>query len=227
MTAIVRRTMWLALLAAAAPLCAGCDVATLAYFLMPEAKNPPEMKQIASEDKKEVRVLILTYSPMLETRPEFIQADRQLSQELARQLCEMCKDNGEYVAIVNPRQVEEFKSSHPNWKDTADIADVGRQFKADRVIYIEINSLSLYEAGSANQLYRGQANLAVSLFDVHKPDESVGPRQFSCTYPDSRGPVPADDMQPLQFRQAFLGSVAKRLTRYFTSSPISARYDVE
>jgi hypothetical protein len=215
-----------ALLVAAAALCAGCDAGTMMYFLLPEAKNPPELKGVASADKKEVRVAILTYSPMLEARRELIQADCQLSQELAHQLRDLCEENGENVTIVNPRRVEEFKSANPNWKDATELGAVGRRFQADYVIYVEINALSLYEPNSANQLYRGQANLAVTLVNVDKPDESAGPHQFSCTYPQARGPVPVDDSQPLEFRQKFLGFVAKRLTRLFTSSSMH-EYDVE
>ena len=56
MTAIPRRG-FLAILGAAAALSAGCQASTMAYFLFPEAKHEAEMKQLASEDKKEVRTL--------------------------------------------------------------------------------------------------------------------------------------------------------------------------
>jgi hypothetical protein len=226
MKAIVRRS-GLGFLLAAAALCTGCSASTLLYFLCPENKHQPEMKQLAADDKKEVRVAILTYSPLLEARPEFIQADRQLSQEFARTLRQLCEENGENVTIVNPRKVEEFKSNHPSWHELPDLGEVGKKFKADYLIYVEINSLSLYEAGSANQLYRGHASLAVQLIDVNKPDESVGPRQFSCTYPDAKGPLPVEDAPAGEFRQAFLGHVAKKLAWCFTASPIREQYYVE
>src|SRR5437588_9060932 len=105
MAAIPRRG-FLAILGAAAALSAGCQASTMAYFLFPEAKHEAEMKKIASDDKKEVRVVILTYTPELEIRPELIQADRQLSEMLAAKLREMCETNNESVAIVNPRKVE-------------------------------------------------------------------------------------------------------------------------
>jgi hypothetical protein len=214
-----------AVLATAAALCAGCQASTLAYFLFPEAKHEAEMKKLA-DDKKEVRVLLLTYTTNQETQPEFIQADRQLTEILAQKLREMCEENNENVTIVNPHKVEEFKSSHPNWQQEPNLTEIGRQFKADYVIYIEIGSLTMYEKQS-RILYHGQASLSVQLVDVHKPEETPLPRQFSCIYPDAKGPIPIDDMQPGEFRQQFLGYLALRLGRFFTATPIADSYYVE
>ena len=223
MTAIPRRG-FLGILGAAAALCTGCQASTMAYFLFPEAKHEAEMKKLASDDNKEVKVAILTYSTDLETRPELIQADRQLAEMLAAKLRDLCEANNENVTIVNPHKVEEFKSSHPNWQQEPNLADIGRQFKADYLIYIEISSLSMYEKGGGQQLYHGQAGLSVQVVDVHKPDESPLPRQVSFVYPEARGPVPVDDMQPAEFRQKFLGFLAWRLARNWTAVPIRETY---
>ena len=159
----------------------------MAYFLFPEAKHEAEMKKLASDDNKEVRVAILTYSTDLETRPELIQADRSLSELLAAKLRELCEANNENVTIVNPHKVEEFKLSHPNWQQEPNLADIGRQFKADYLIYIEISKLSMYETGSKQTLYHGQASLSVQVVDVNKPEESPLPKPVSFVYPDAAG----------------------------------------
>ena len=222
----IARWCSLALLAAAAALCAGCQASTMAYFLFPEAQHEAEMKRLASEDKKEVRVLLLTYTTNPDPQPEFIQADRQLTEILAQKLREMCEVNNENVTIINPHKVEEFKSTHPNWRSEPNLTEIGRQFKADYVVYIEIGSLTMYEKFS-HTLYHGQANLSVQLVNVRKPEETPLPRQFSCIYPDAKGPIPVDDMQPAEFRQQFLGYVALRLGRFFTATPIRESYYVE
>ncbi len=223
MTAIPRRYT-LAILLGAAALSAGCQASTMAYFLFPEAKHEAEMKNLASDDKKEVRVVILTYTPELETRPEFIQADRSLCEMLAAKLRELCENNHESVTIVNPAKVEQFKTAHPNWRQEPNLADIGRQFKADYLIYIEISNLSLYEKGAAQQLYHGQAGMSVQVVDVHKPSESPLPKQVSFVYPDAKGPIPIDDMQPMEFREKFLDFVATRLARNWTAIPIRDTY---
>jgi hypothetical protein len=223
MKAMPRRGL-LAILAAAAALSAGCQASTMAYFLFPEAKHEAEMKKLASDDHSEVRVAILTYYPDLETRPELIQADRSLADALAVKLRDLCEANHENVTIVSPHKVEEFKSNHPNWQQEPNLAEVGRQLKADYLIYIEISSLSMYEKGASQQLYHGQASLSVHLVDVHRPEESPLPRQLSFVYPDARGPIPVEDMQPMEFRQKFLGFLAWKLAWNWTAVPIRETY---
>jgi hypothetical protein len=197
----------------------GCsDLGSMTYFLMPEQRLPAKMKHLASDDpKKEPRVLILTYAG-LETRAEFIHADRQLSEMLARNLKELAEPSSEKLNIVPPRKVEEFKNAHPNWREM-EVAQIGRKFGADYVIYLEINSLALYEPGNGNTLYRGRANLLVSLVDVNRPDE-LNQDNYVCLFPsDARGPVPVHDIPMVQFRQAFLSHVARQLSLYFSKYP--------
>jgi hypothetical protein len=196
----------------------GCDPGTMMYFLSPEPRQPAIFKELASADaKKDPRVVILTYTG-LETRAEFIQADRQLAELLARRLTEGAAANKEKLTVVPPRKVEEFKNTHPHWREE-DLAQVGKSFDADYVIYLEISKLSLYERGST-ELFRGRANLSVNLVDVRRPDDTPRSEAFWCVYPSgAHGPVPAFDTQPMQFRQQFLDHVAQRLTRYFARYP--------
>jgi hypothetical protein len=195
---------------------AGCDAATLAYFFMPEARESAKFKSLASQDpKKEPRVVIFTWGG-LEMRSEFIHADRQLSELLASQLRELAKDNEEKLAIVPPRKVEDYKNTHPNWR-SQDMIEIGRFFKADYLVYVEINSLSLYEPGGT-LLFRGQADLTVSLYDVNNPDD-VRQESVRCAYPRDAPMTAGFDMSPMQFRQAFLGNVAKQLSYYFSRYP--------
>jgi hypothetical protein len=98
---------------------------------------------------------------------------------------------------------------------------VGQHFKADYVIYIEINKLSLFERGSDMQLLRGRADLLVSVVDLKNSDETPDSRDFTCVYPsDSKGAIDVSlENTPAQFRQAFLGYVARRLSYYFAPHP--------
>ncbi len=199
----------------AAALCAGCDPATMMYFLTPETKEAPELRRLASDDKKkEVKVVILTYSAM-EPRLEFTQADRQLADLLARQLADLAKANEEKLVIVPPRKVEEYKNQHPSRRG-CEPCEVGKFFKADYVIYLELNQMSLYERGSANQMLRGRANISVSLIDMQHPDDQER-SEFTCVYPsDSRGAIDVSpETPPNVFRAQFFAYVAKRLSWYF------------
>jgi len=210
-----RSRRWLlSCLVGAALTCAGCDFGALTYFLMPEGKHPPDLKKLASDDpKKTTRVVLLTYMP-LETRFELVQADRQLAEMLAKQLREMCELNQQKVEVVSPRKVEEYKNDHPDWK-ARDLAEVGRHFRADYLVYLDISSLSLYEKG--NMVFRGRANIDVSVIDVNNPDEDHEGKPYTCVYPsEAHGPVDLSiDTNEVQFRQAFLKHITRELCLYF------------
>ncbi len=137
-----------------------------------------------------MRVAILTYTTDLETQPELVQADRSLREMLATKLRGLCEDNHENVTLVNPHKVEEFKNGHPNWQQEPNLAEIGRQFKADYVIYIEISNLSLYEKGADQQLYHGQAGMSVQVVNVHKPSESRCRSRSPSSTPTPRGADP-------------------------------------
>src|SRR5882724_11421890 len=161
----------LTLLAGAVVVGSGCDLQTLAYFMMPEAREEAIIKHLASEDpKNDPHVMILTYTNGLETRAEFIQADRQLAELLAGHLRKMAGAEKQKLTIIPQGKVETFKNTHPNWHQM-DNYQIGRALGADYVIYLEINSLSLYEKNSFNQFLRGRADITVTLVEVAKPDE--------------------------------------------------------
>jgi hypothetical protein len=209
---------------------AGCNPFMLPAFLFgPEPREEARLKKLASDKKKEVKVVILPYMGP-ETREEFIGADYLLSDLLARQLKKLFDFNEEKVKIVPPHKVEEFKNTHASWSKEVDLQEIGRHFKADFVIYLEINSLSLYEKGSANQLYRGRAKLRVSVVDVNDPDDVPLGRDFAYVYPsDARGGMAVDiDTPPSVFREQFLNYVAKQIAWLFSAHPTShTYYDVD
>lgn len=210
------RRRFLAVLWAGTLAAAGCNLQSMAYFLSPEYKDPPELGAIADKNKKKTnRVAILTYFNPLETRSEAIQIDRELAGVLTRMLKEQCEANEDKIDIISPRKVEEYKNTHPNWKQT-DLSVIGRALKADYVIYIEINSISLYDKGSL--MFRGRANMAVTLVDVAKPDDDPLNHPDTYVYPsDAHGGIPIDlDTNVRQFREQFVRYLAKRLCWCFT-----------
>lgn len=205
----------------------GCNLLTVPYFLFgPESTREAEVKKLASADKdKPVKVVVLTYGG-LETRPEFLNIDRELAQRLVSHLKEGFKYNKEKVTVVSPTKVEAFKSDTPNWHTMA-LEDIGEKFEADFVIYAEINKISLYERGMGHQLLRGRTDVSVSVVDMTKPGDPPTIKEFSCTYPsEARGPVPGDGSNAREFRQAFLDHVARRLSWFFTSHPTKDEFDL-
>jgi hypothetical protein len=195
---------------------AGCDMGSMMYFLMPETREPAILKDIASPDQKnDTRVVIVTWAG-LETRHEIVHADRELAEKLGTQLTELVRSNKGKLTVVPPRKVEQYKNTHPRWREM-ELADIGRQFDADYVIFLELHSITLYEPASANQLFRGRVQMTINLVDVHHPDDPQAQKPFSTTYPsDARGPVMVGfDSNVMQFREQFLTDVARSLSYYF------------
>jgi hypothetical protein len=193
-------------------LLAGCNFPQNLYFIMPEAKEPAELKKLASEDNKEVKVVLWTYMS-LDPRAEFIQADRLLAGMLADEIRKLSEENKEKVTIVKPNLVEQYKNKHNNWR-SVDLEKVGHDFNADYVVYLEINKLSLYEP-KASQLFRGQTEILVSVKDMKHPDDEPQ-RVFMDRYPsDAGGGIDTFELSPIAFRDNFLRHVSQRLAFYF------------
>jgi hypothetical protein len=223
------RRRWLAAgLLGLASLGSGCNPLLFPTYLFgPEPREEAKLKRLASSDKKkEVKVVILPLLVGLETRQEFIGADYLLSDALTRQLKKLFEFNEEKVKIVPPHKVEDFKNKHASWRKEVDLQEIGRHFQADYVIYLEISSLSLYEKGSANQIYRGRAKVRVSVIDVNDAEDVAMARDYSYVYPsDARGGVAADiDTPPGVFREQFLDYVAKQIAWLFSAHPSSHTY---
>jgi hypothetical protein len=167
--------------------------------------------------------LILTCGG-LETRPELSGVDRELARKLAHHLLEGSKANKENIVVVPPTKVEQFKAETPNWHSLDFKEDIGKnKFNADYVIVLEIESMSLYQAGSGNGLYRGKTNVNVSVIDVFDTDGG-DPTPHSCPfeYPsEAKGQFAVDDMTVSQFREKFIDNCAKRLSWKFTAHPTS------
>src|SRR5208283_5570968 len=174
MTAMRATWPWYGVLVAAARIANGCNqIGALAYILDGPPEIPPKLHKLAADDrKKEVKVMILAYSPSMETRPELVGADRQFSMLFARKLQAACKQNQENVTVISPQKVEQYKQQHPDWHGTIDLEEIGRHFKADYVIYLEFEQLGIYQDKTVgNQLYQGNIKTSVSLIDVTKRSE--------------------------------------------------------
>jgi hypothetical protein len=204
----------------------GCNLLSLPFFLLgPEDKQPPMLKGLTTDKKDhDINVVVLTYEG-LETRPEFLRADRDLNNLVVKQLRDAFKANGEKVKIVTPGKVEEYKNTHPDWKKL-DLAEIGKHFDADYVIYLEIGHLSLYQPGSQNTLFHGRAELTINLIDVSKADEGPESKELTVTYPSDAvgGLVDINDQTPQAFKAAFYNRIATQVAWHFTSHLTSDDY---
>ena len=206
---------------------AGCNPQMLAYILEAgsEPMHDPDFPLTSKDAKKKdpVKVVILTSAP-LETREELMGVDRELSQLVSRFLSEGCQRNKENVLVASNSKIQKFKDDHPNWKSLS-LDDIGKQFNADYVIDLEINNITLYQEGSRNTLFRGRAEISITVADIHRPgDDPIFQKEYTTLYPGARGEVPVSDTNLDKFRRDFLIKVATELSWYFTAHPIEDDY---
>jgi hypothetical protein len=224
MSALRQRWRLIGLLLLAAVLGTGCNMASFVYLLMgQEPMIEANGMKLAVKDK-EMKGIILVYSGV-ETSPEFAGVERELSGLLTHTLNERFKENKEKVTIISPKTVQEYKNDHPDWYSNLD--KVGQHFKVDYVIYLEIESMSLYERGSGNTLYRGRAEIHAKLINMNAPDEDPIRKTYRCEYPRSSGPIPVDDRNRQEFLENFMTFIAKEMSFYFTAHPSEEDYVVE
>lgn len=213
-----KRTLILAVLVLAGAFSSGCQLMSLPFFLLPgmDPKHEPECK-LASKDKdKKIKVVILASSG-LERNLEFIRVDRDLANLLAASLKTSFTKNKENVEVIPCSRVAKYKDEHPNWRSVGSV-EVGKFFQADYVIELEINQMSLYQPGMGNMLYQGRTSISLQCLDVNKTiDNQIFQKEYTTEWPRTKGPIPADDTNPAQFRQQFLNVVAKELSWCFTS----------
>jgi hypothetical protein len=228
MAACKRHWRLISLILAAVFCGAGCNGLTMPYFLFQrlcgqDSNLPPVMAKLVSDDKKKVVKVVILASSNLQSQPEFLTVDRDLTNLLLRRLQLSYKANKENVVLLPAPKVEQYKDTHPNW--VLDVPGVGKHFKADYVIWLQVDSLSLYKEGSSRMLYQAHASIQVSLYDMSQPEASPQEKAYVTEFP--RGSErPVDSPNSVPFQQSFLDHVAKDLSRYFDEYEYGDQIDI-
>jgi hypothetical protein len=212
----LRRWVWLGLCALAV-VSSGCNIPALSYFLFsPDDVVQPSLKKLATDDKDHpVRVAILATSN-LAVSDQLSRVDRELSARVVRHLGELCKHNKENVEVVPVNVIERYKNKNPDWDHPLDLARIGKDLKVKYVVYLEINSLSLYVPKSSNSLYQGESDVKVTLVNTKKAADDVPEYdEYHETYPSTPIDV-SSDPNPTAFRSKFLDHIAERIAWKFT-----------
>jgi hypothetical protein len=215
LAALVLGSAWMAI---------GCNPASINFLLMPFVDDKVPAKCKLAHGDKEVHVAILCTHSRLETRPELLPADSELSERLAMQLRKRCAENKEKIKIIPPSQARSLVNQ--NAGHALSLQEIGEKLKADIVVNLEINSISLYEKGSHSTLFRGNTEITVTVADTSKPkgENTVFQEVYRREYPGSRGPIDASGSSVLEFRTLFLNRIAGDLARMFTAFPPDERF---
>src|SRR5262245_68915 len=197
----------------------GCNPGALAFILMPFGDNTthPDCK-LASKDKEVTVAILSTFGEQMETRLEVASADRQLAELLKQQLSNRCAANKEKMKFVPPEMVSSYVNNRAD-RRALSTTDIGKHFKADYVVSLEIASIRLL--GSGSSIYQASAEIDVKVYDVHSPaGEAVKfSKTYEVQYPREGRMIDTSSMTLPQFRVRFLNKIANDMAHYFTGFP--------
>ena len=145
---------------------------------------------------------------------------------VVRHLGDLCKANEENVSVVPFTTVERYKSEHPDWDHPIDLLRIGQDLRVRYLVYLEIDSLSLYLPKSNKEFFQGDTDIKLTLVNVRKPDDLPEEKPFHEKYPES--PVSAfDEPNAVAFRRRFLDHVAEKIAWEFTKHPKEKNYGAQ
>jgi hypothetical protein len=197
----------------------GCDpLGTFGFLAYPFCSNTEEpVFPLTIKGKESTVVFVCAHEENAAPDDAFRDADMVLCRLLTGKLSQRFKDNKDKVKIVPVSKVYSYLREHKDWI-TQPKQDIGKQFDADFLVYLELGPMTLWEPGSRKTLYRGNVEIRMSLVDVHQPEgEGTKPDQFyTCTFPNTYS-EDASSMRPDNFRAKFLDRIANDLVERFIS----------
>jgi hypothetical protein len=196
----------------------GCDPRTLAYFLQPFEPTVPPPCQTSFQGKK---VVILCHA----TSGAMEDYNSSLARDLTRELSSILQKKVKKITVVGADKVATWVEAHPQWSDPG---EVGRDFEADLVIFLEVELFRLQSPGDLNMLH-GESKVHVQVYEMQYPKNSKDkpikdqPKEAVSVWNEfvesafpNRGPIPIDTgSSRSKFRITFTKIVAKEISWQF------------
>lgn len=135
-----------------------------------------------------------------------------LAESLARELRARVKR----LDLVDLAQVRSLADSRPDF-DSMTRAEIGRHFKADLVVELELSEFTLGKSDS-DLVLRGQAVGTLRAADVHQDGKVLWQDLVDYTYPKTR-PLVLGEVDRRTFLAAFRQRLAQHLARRFYDYP--------
>jgi hypothetical protein len=213
------RAVWLAL---AATLSIGCSPLNVLGFMFARDEKMPAPypltfpKDGPKKDKEEVVVLLLAHMAPGAGR-DFVTADRELAERLAKVLPEMAKENKDKrkVRVISPTQVDKFKMANPHWKQMA-AGEIGEKLGADFVLEIELAQVQLYQRNTplSERIYDGRAEVDVNIYEAGpKGGELKDHYTDTFTYPSTGMIRSASAVSEREFKQQYVENLATEIAK--------------
>ena len=184
-------------------------------WLTPLAFVGEHKQQVYAEFDKlpDSRTLILVWTPP-ETLFDYPHIRFELTSYLADKLHAGLMEKKQQVDLVDPRDVEDYLQQQ--FSKRIDPAEVGRHFKADYVIYLELLQFQL-RSPEEPQFLRGQIESSIAVYDLTGDGDLPG--RFELTpvrtvYPE-KGPLVLSSTNALHVRETLYRMFAEQTARKF------------
>lgn len=200
----------------------GCNPQSLSMLLLPfnDNKKDPDFKLFATD--KEVNLVILSNFTHAQFQPDLMPVDRELADSVASALRKRCQDNKHALKIVPQAEVRSFYQKQLSEGDVAPL-EIGKNFKADYVLELSIDSFGLYQKGSYPKMFRGTAQITANLYKmkVKHEDPLVFTKHYRPDFAGSRGvPMEVGNSNPADFRRIFMTRISRDISRSLIAFPL-------
>lgn len=185
----------------------GCrQILTLGYLIggPPSIEPDFDAKTNLSLNKKGKKVLVLCDAPK-EVKFDFDAVDRELGRHISHRL------SNNKIKVMDPDAVHAWLDEHTDW-DTP--VEIGRDFEADYVVFIEINEFGLYEEGS-HSLYRGHSECLITVYEMEDGEgHEIYTKEYVSKFPLLE-PKSASEVSYYDFKRHYLSFLSEELGRHF------------
>lgn len=160
------------------------------------------------------KVVVLCTSPE-KAQGDMTALDLDILAEVSRRM------RANKINIVDAHKVGSWIDDNGGELNKSDLVEIGRKFKCDYIVHIEIEEFSCTEPNSPN-LFRGRAKGSISVLTMEETSKGSGKKRakkiydkvFSSTYPVHQ-PVSSEQRSIDVFRKEFLNRLSDELARTF------------
>lgn len=128
---------------------------------------------------------------------------------LGRNVMQWLASEVDDIELIREDKIANWRDTH-GW-DQVEFAEIGRGVDAEKVLAIEVTNLKLRDGAT---LYRGHADVHISVIDAKTGDELYSRDLEDFTYPTTAG-VYTNETTEARFRKLYLGILGKRIARQF------------
>jgi len=186
----------------------GCNYLILAGYLIGGPPSiDPDFDVVTNKSLTDpgVTVAVVCYAP-----PEILWDFDSIDSEIAKYVAFRLHQHK--IRVINPDRISAWLDENDEWDAPEEI---GRAFDATYVIYIDLQSFSLYEANSAH-LYRGRSEAIVSVYqtDDQGGGERIYTKELLSRYPLA-APRSTYEVTYTTFKRQYLSRLSEEIGRLF------------